>query len=64
MTNKLQLFWLIYLFLFSSTLSVFTVSDIVHRHCCWLVSWMRWNCSSISSMPPASICTLWRYQKL
>ena len=24
-------------------LTVFTASDIVHRYCCRLVSWMRWN---------------------
>jgi len=24
-------------------LTVFTASDIVHRYCCWLVSWMRWD---------------------
>jgi len=24
-------------------LIVFTASDVVHRHCCRLVSWMRWN---------------------
>ena len=23
--------------------NVFTASDIVHRYCRWLVSWMRWN---------------------
>ena len=49
----------IYLFIYSSSalhvsddlfahhqehLNVFTASDIVHRYCCWLVSWMRWNC--------------------
>ena len=55
MTNKMKLFWLMYLFLISSTclgdvfahhqehLTVFTASDIVHRYCCLLVSWMRWN---------------------
>ena len=81
-----ELFWLIYLFLISSTcfgrcprpssgafdciysfwycppilllagvvdemeleqhLTVFTASDFVHRYCCWLVSWMRWNWNS------------------
>ena len=53
----MQLFWQIYLFLISSTcvgdvyahhqehLTVFTASDIVHRYCYWLVSWMRWNCT-------------------
>ena len=35
-------------------LTLFTASYIVHRYCCWLVSWMRWNCSTISSMTPAS----------
>jgi len=25
-------------------LTVFTVSDSVHPSCCWLVSWMIWNC--------------------
>ena len=34
-------------------LTVFTASDIVHRYSCRLVSWMRWNCCSISTMTPA-----------
>jgi len=46
MTNRMQLFWLIYLFLFSSTCSgdvfayhqehmtVFIASVFVHRYCC------------------------------
>jgi hypothetical protein len=25
-------------------LTVFTVSDSIHPSCCWLVSWMSWNC--------------------
>jgi len=25
-------------------LTVFTVSGSVHPSCCWLVSWMSWNC--------------------
>jgi len=25
-------------------LTAFTASDIVHRYCCRLVSWMKWNC--------------------
>ena len=65
-----KLFWLIYLFIPSqlyvframsspivrSTSLLFTASDFVHRRCCWLVSWMRWN--SIPSHPwhqPAAI---------
>jgi hypothetical protein len=58
MTNKMQLFWFIYsksalhvsggVFAHHQEhLSVFTASDIVHRYCCWLVSRMRWNCSTI-----------------
>jgi hypothetical protein len=33
--------------------AVFTVSGTVHQCRCRLVSWMRWNCSSNSSMTPA-----------
>ena len=28
-------------------LTVFTASNIVHRYCCRLVSWVRWNISSM-----------------
>jgi hypothetical protein len=45
-------------------LTVFTASDIVHRYCCWLVSWMRWNGISISSMTPSSNNTNGQYQML
>ena len=63
-TNKKELFGLliptqIYVFRAMSShinqehLTVFTASDIVQLYCSWLVTWMRWNCSSISSMTPA-----------
>jgi len=49
----MQLFWIIYLFLIALHVSgdvfahhqehvtVFTASDIVHRYCCRLVSWVN-----------------------
>jgi len=64
-TNKKQLFWLIYLFLSAlhvlgdifahhqEHLTVLTASDIFHRYCCRLVSLMSWNWCSISS------CSWW-----
>jgi hypothetical protein len=45
-------------------LTVFTASDINHRYCCQLVSWMRWNCCSISSVTPAGSNISGQYQKL
>jgi len=38
-------------------LTVFTVSGSVHPSCCWLVSWMSWNC--VPTHPrhqPAATC--------
>ena len=64
-TNKMQLFWLIYLFLINSNilgevfahhqehLIVLELLDIIHQYCCRLLSWMRWNCSSNSFMTPS-----------
>jgi hypothetical protein len=55
-TNKMQLYRLIYFSLSAlhvsgdvfvhhqEHLTVFTVSVSVHPSCCWLVSWMSWNC--------------------
>jgi hypothetical protein len=74
MTNKTQLF-LAYLFVpnhvlgdvFShhqEHLTVFTASYIVCQSCCRLVSWMRWNRSSISTMTPAGSKIGGQYQKL
>jgi hypothetical protein len=28
----------------STLVTVHTASGIVKQYCCWLVSWMRWNC--------------------
>jgi hypothetical protein len=30
-------------------LTVFTVSGSIHPSCCWLVSWMSWNCAAITN---------------
>jgi hypothetical protein len=64
-TNKMQVYRLIY-FSFSALhvsgdvfahhqkhFTVFTVSGSIHPGCCWLVSWMSWNCTFNSSKTPA-----------
>jgi len=55
-TNKIQLYRLIYFSLSAlhvsgdvfahhqGHLTVFTVSGSIYPGCCWLVSWMSWNC--------------------
>ena len=45
-------------------LTVFTASDIVHRYCCRMVSWMRWACSSNSPMTTAGSNISGQNQKL
>ena len=66
-TNKMQLYSLIYFYFSLSTLhvsgdvfahhqehvTVFTVSGSIHPGCCRLVSWMIWNSSFNSSKTPA-----------
>ena len=64
-TNKMHLFWIIYLFLVSSTCFGRCLCPSSRAHdwiysfwYCLPISWMRWNLSSISSMIPAAAITV------
>ena len=45
-------------------ITVHTALGIVNQYCCWLLSWVRWNWRSISSMIAASSSIVWQYLKL
>jgi len=70
-TNKMQIYILIY---YSESalrvsddvsahhqehLTVFTVSGSIHPSCCWLVSWMSWNCFAVSTHPRHQLAAAW-----
>jgi len=41
--NQLYMFRAMFSTIIRSNVTVFTAFDIMHRYCCWLVSWMRFH---------------------